>query len=488
MTGYVGEYGEGFLGVGYSHSSFANASADGTMARSETAEAGSDNGFSYYGPGESDASDICFVAATRMDHSKRIEPDTSGPGQQKQQQRQQPQNNTIEEEAKLARSKAMDIVRNILHGDGKPSSRGTCRNQPPEILSNDQAYGYYGPSASSASNAYTSQSEPSTAGAVQSLPSAASIESDAQARRLEAMKVLQKFQQQPPSTVSSAAVPSLGQSREPPFPNAVQYYGSNDTQYIQIEEPRSMLRVQSHGQPHHQSLLPPATIPSPTPSPTPPKPPGTPPWEMARKRRECLDRHEERKQGALFKNLEYVARLEEERLRQQLHQVKQVQTLEAQIDDMYRQKLAFRQQQQQQQQTRDGRNSINTSAAGIGTKERQKAERKRRRTALPPSLRKQYSNNTSNNNNSNGNSSVAIYVSNLPTDGSVNDSTIEALFASYGSLRKVHFYVDKTNGKRKGDALVLYSLNSDGDDNEAARLTEAVCSQVCTTKTILITI
>jgi hypothetical protein len=174
-----------------------------------------------------------------------------------------------------------------------------------------------------------------------------------------------------------------------------------------------------------------------------------------------------------------VARLEEERLAQQLQEVRQVKTLEQQIDERYRQKIEYR--QKKRNAVSDGSNNINTSGAGIGTKQRRKAEAKRQKTAMPPSLRNnrqqkgKRSLNSSNNNS--GSDSVAIYVSNLPTDGSFDEATIRGLFSAYGSLRKVHFYLDKSTGKRKGDALVIYSLN-EGEDEGA--LTESVCSQVGT--------
>ena len=195
-----------------------------------------------------------------------------------------------------------------------------------------------------------------------------------------------------------------------------------------------------------------------------------------------------------------MARLEEERLLQQLDQVQQVKTLEEQIEERYHQRLESRSQIQNKHKNKNknnGSNDINTSGAGIGTKQRRRAEQKRKRTALPPSLR----NNNNNKNRSgddngsgSGSGSVAIYVSNLPVvddnERSNNfdeeDTMIRALFGSYGSIRKIHFYVDKTTGRRKGDALVIYSLNlkEQGEqDNEASSLTESVCSQVCTRTT-----
>mmetsp|Transcript_24029 Transcript_24029/g.26799 ORF Transcript_24029/g.26799 Transcript_24029/m.26799 type:complete len:365 (-) Transcript_24029:102-1196(-) len=200
------------------------------------------------------------------------------------------------------------------------------------------------------------------------------------------------------------------------------------------------------------------------------------PCELRRRRRECLDRFEERIKRALLKNLEHLSLVEEERLRKNILKVDEVKTLEQQIDDCYNQRL----QSRQKLRMNDNKNDINTSAAGIGTKKRNQAEKKRKRNALPASLNNEKNrscggDNIVNNSRSNSTSSVAIYLSNLPKDGSADEDVIKSLFGSYGSIRKIHFYVDKVCGKKKGDALVIYSLQ-EGEDE--ALLMDSVCSQV----------
>ena len=198
----------------------------------------------------------------------------------------------------------------------------------------------------------------------------------------------------------------------------------------------------------------------------------TSPSEFGRRRRECLDRYEERMKRAMFKNLQYVVKKEEERLRERLDKVEEFKTFEHQIEERYNQRLESR---QRRSSNHNSMNDINTSAAGIGTKQRNRAEKKRKRNALPVSLR--YNGQKQNNLSNDLSSSIAIYVSNLPKDGSADENVIKSLFGSYGSIRKVHFYLDKATGEKKGDALVIYSLKKGQDESS---LTESVCSQVCT--------
>jgi hypothetical protein len=174
------------------------------------------------------------------------------------------------------------------------------------------------------------------------------------------------------------------------------------------------------------------------------------PEEYSRRRRACLDSLEERKRLSLLKSLEYVAHVEDERLRHQLDQIEQAKSYENLMDEHHRRRI---------------QPSHAVSQSGIGTQQRQRLEQKR--ISERPGDR---SNSSS--------SSLAIYVSNLPSDGSVDEHIMRSLFGSYGALRKIHFYGDKETGLPKGDALVIYNLQP-GQDRIS--LTEAVCSQVSET-------
>lgn len=183
--------------------------------------------------------------------------------------------------------------------------------------------------------------------------------------------------------------------------------------------------------------------------------------EIARKRKESFEQLEQRKRLALVKNLEYLAKAEDNRLRTKLIQVKKAKELQQQLESYHQQSLQTR-----LQHLGKGRNGSETntmkvvqSQAGIGTQQRQQTEQKRRKQQQLASS-----------------DSVALYVSNLPTDGSAGEELLHALFGGLGfSLRKIHFYVNKQTGELKGDALVVYELASDKDRNI---LTETVCSQV----------
>ena len=211
----------------------------------------------------------------------------------------------------------------------------------------------------------------------------------------------------------------------------------------------------------------------------------TPPWELKRRRRDCLDRFEERIKRAFFKNLEHVSCIEEERLKHQIQNIDKAKTLEQQLQDRYDQRMEARQQQRRRKNANNNnKNDINLCAAGIGTKQRNRAEKKRKQTALPSSLRNEQQNSRDSGgdkqSSSSSSSSVAIYVScegGSSPHGVVEEAILKALFESYGSIRKIHFYIDKKTGTKKGDALIIYSLQ-DGED--ATSLAESVCSQVCT--------
>ena len=532
MVVFEGEYGEVFSGIGYN---FEAVSAPGPTA---TTTAG---GHDTAAGTEDHARSPVFVAA--------------------QQQQQQ-----LQRDAVLARSKAQDILRNILSGiDEKKSGSGESRPVSTEddyptnfngsgqnnVRTTNGSYDYYGPQETEPTDTATAGESTGTAAppwgsspAMLPAPTPSSIESDARVARQRAMDILRGFQSRSNGSVGVGGAASDGRggsANEPPSTTTTpapvlssisnhgpqvhhQSAGTGSHGVLPIPPPLSTpppQQQQQHQQPmpqpslsQPQQLQPmiPATVVSTTVVPTtvvsttvvPPTvvpEVTTPPWELARRRRECLEKEEERKQRAMYKNLQYVARLEEERLTKQLEEVRQVKTLEQQIDESYRKKLEYR-QLKRRRNNNDGSNTINTSGAGIGTKQRRKAEAKRQKAALPPSLQRQQQhrgrnadtgpngNSSSNNNNfgRGGGGSVAIYVSNLPTDdGSGGDddgttATIEALFGAYGTLRKVHFYVDKRTGRKKGDALVIYSL-SEGQDE--AELTESVCSQVGTDRSSL---
>ncbi len=474
MDGYMGEYGEVFLGIGYSHPS-ATDRIDAAGTETHPSTASWDN--------SSNSAQPFFVAAQIYEgRNALLEPHL--PGEQHQQQK-------LEKDVELARSKAQDILRNILHGLDSNEADGNSQVS----LHLDQANGqdvsfgginstgnqnnnYYGPREGFTSTTHT----PSNTTEIAQIPkpSASSIKNSAEAARMKALGILRKFQFQPNRNYNANSVCDTddrgGATQSMLQSSSVSNYGPqkiNEATTDTYGLHRIPQHVPSQSKPQSPITAPviPDTIPATVALVT------TPPCEFARLRRESLAKDEERKQRALFKNLQYVARLEEERLAKQLAEVQQVKTLEQQIDERYQQKMEYR--MKKRNNINNGSNNINTSGAGIGTKQRRKAEAKRQKTALPPSLRQKHQRNRGGNNGSgkNGSDSVAIYISNLPTDDSIDEIMVQGLFSAYGSLRKVHFYVDKVTGRKKGDALVIYSL-AKGEDQMS--FTESVCSQVGT--------
>jgi len=461
-------YGEEFLGVGYSQPSDEALEANGSAQNG--IEATNSDGQQ----GDANNSQPVFVVAQR--HEGNNQAITQMPDSQQLQQQQQQQQ--LQKNAQLARSKAQDILRNIMNGinssetDGKHTTLARHNqvddNAGPITTNQQHNQNYYRPEVGSTNTPYVI--EPT------------SIDAEVQIARSKAMDILRKFQSQTnehgtsDSFGAAVGTNSLRQSIAPE--PSMSHYGPPETSRIEMSSSIAQYTTQNQEQhfPASQSI--PSQIQPQSPMQTSEVPlvittATTPPWELAKRRREALEKHEERKQRAMFKNLQYVARLEEERLGRQLEEIKQVKTLEQQIDERYQQKMEYR------KKIRDGSNNINTIGAGIGTKQRRKAEAQRQKDALPQSLRKNSGKGKRSNNqngaNNRGSDSVAIYISNLPTDGSLDESTINALFSAYGTLRKIHFYVDKVTGKRKGDALVIYSLTEEQDEGV---LTESVCSQV----------
>lgn len=166
------------------------------------------------------------------------------------------------------------------------------------------------------------------------------------------------------------------------------------------------------------------------------------PAEYAVRRARHFEKEQERLRRAMLKNFEYVVRKDDEALQLQLQQLQRAQERQAA-------------QQQQQQQQRAG---VFSTKAGIGTAKRQKTEQRRHAQGHLPQQ-----------------ATAVVYVSNLPPVPS-SEETLRQLFASYGTIQKVHLYRDKATGQLKGDGLVVYQVSN--KEKEAGDLLNDVCLQV----------
>ena len=182
-------------------------------------------------------------------------------------------------------------------------------------------------------------------------------------------------------------------------------------------------------------------------------------------RRQAAIRERRRRQEALHKNFDYLA----SKLAQQQDAAHHddalaaAQAQEAAAQARYQQVLEDRKQKLQQIQQKQ----VQTQA-GIGTHQRKRAQ------AVVQQQQQQQP------------SQAAVYLSGLPTDGSVSWHMLRDVFGAYGhaagndgnpvAVQKVHLYRDKRTGELKGDGLVVFGVPRDSELGQT--LIETVCGQV----------
>jgi hypothetical protein len=179
-------------------------------------------------------------------------------------------------------------------------------------------------------------------------------------------------------------------------------------------------------------------------------------------REKGLQREARLKQEFLRKNLEYVARREQQRAQHLASEIATCQVQQAWIQNKYNQALQERQRLQRESCLLE-----KSSQAAIGSRERRGAERLKR---------KSYSGASSHGHPQPGSASaLEVYLSGVPVDGTVNETFLRKLFEPYGAIRKVHFYRDKVDGQLKGDGLIVFQ--NDNDEASSSLLT-TVCMEV----------
>lgn len=153
-------------------------------------------------------------------------------------------------------------------------------------------------------------------------------------------------------------------------------------------------------------------------------------------------------QQAWIKNLNYITKRQEQRIKHQQEQIEHVKRQEQRLDQQHREHY-------------NNRTSSFTSTMP-------KQTMVQRNFSIAP-FNKHYRNNDTA-------SAAALYISGLPP-ATISESLIRELFESYGSIQKVHLYRHKSTGTFKGDGLLVFRVLESTTKEELVHL---VCSQVST--------
>lgn len=196
--------------------------------------------------------------------------------------------------------------------------------------------------------------------------------------------------------------------------------------------------------------------------------PGSTALEFTQQRIQALQLEEDRKRVYFNKNIAYATKIEQERLFVESQQAQQAQEWHAE----YLLLLEQRQAAKLEQRKRAAEQLRESKLAGVGSqKQRTRNNREQRQVAGMPSKRSrgETSSQTATK------TTVAVYVSGFPSDGSIDAEFLTALFSSYGSIRKAHLYRDRQTGRLKGDGLIIFEVSAAQGGEE---LILTVCEQV----------
>jgi hypothetical protein len=175
-----------------------------------------------------------------------------------------------------------------------------------------------------------------------------------------------------------------------------------------------------------------------------------------------LQREETRKHAALLKNLEYVAARENERYQQLMVQAKKTRQHQQHIHDRSQNVLEERKRAQFAAGTKL------KSQRGVGAGRRTTIDSVKQAKTHAPGGQQQEEREQS---------SVAIYLSGIPTNDTVGDGMLRQLFSSYGKILKLHFYRNKKTGQLKGDGLIVYQVSSKERGNDLIQLVRSQVSK-----------
>jgi hypothetical protein len=158
--------------------------------------------------------------------------------------------------------------------------------------------------------------------------------------------------------------------------------------------------------------------------------------------------------------------------------------LQIQSELQRRQQREIRRRLEEKEREREQSGMIR-GGGGIGSKEQRKVERVRKR-------QHNHSNGSNNNNNNTYSDTTtatftqraSLYLTNLPTDGSITERTLHSLFGLYGRLDRVTMYRHRSTGEYKGDGLIVFGRDAVEEfgwrsaESSGVDLVESVCSQV----------
>ena len=207
-------------------------------------------------------------------------------------------------------------------------------------------------------------------------------------------------------------------------------------------------------------------------------------------RRTHFEKERKKLQTFHLKNLEYVMKHEEKELRHHVDCMNQMTAYEEKQQIQFQVAQEQHRQRQMQiehkKQQREQSGVLNDGGGGIGTKEQQLAERVRKRQHLGHASGGGSSKtNGSNRDDSTLKMRTSLYLTNLPTDGSTTERTLQSLFCAYGRLDRVTMYRNRSTGELKGDGIIVFGRDAvekyqamNVQEQGGADLVEAVCTQV----------
>lgn len=210
-------------------------------------------------------------------------------------------------------------------------------------------------------------------------------------------------------------------------------------------------------------------------------------YPFAEKRNEFMTGHKKMLHNRFIQNLDYLAKQDEEKLKEQMSQLQSIQEIQAK-----RQQILLEQKQKRillNQQRLQSKGS--QCVAGIGSKQRKGHEKKLEKSGH---MTKSSLSSTA--------ASCAVYISGLPTDFNIDpsnsnastgisseealESILHGLFSSFGKISSLKLYREMSSRKMKGDGLISYDFSSIRKDlfskgesyDDIQGFLKSVCSQV----------